>query len=215
VPQTIRTTHVLVVTDMSGSMAPLAEDVRGGFNTYIDGLRADGDEYRVTVALFNDQYELICIDAPLRAVPRLDAMNYRPRGLTALLDALGRTVHSFETRVPELGEDDRVILVVATDGEDNQSARFTWAHIADLIRDRERGGKWTCLYLGAHADAWNQASRMGFTHGSTVSVSHDAGGTQASYTGLTRATTTYSKGASADETSGILRTAVDQTAPTE
>lgn len=204
-------THVLMVVDMSGSMSGLAADVRGGFNAYVDGLKADGGEYRLTVVLFDDRYVVLCADTPLTDVPRLTADNYRPRGWTALLDAVGRTIRTFETRVPTLGDDDRVMLVVQTDGAENKSVEFDWWQIAGLIRDREAGGKWTCVYLGQHADAWSQASRMGFNQGSTVVVGANSAGTAGSYTGLTYATTAYSRGADGATTSETLRTFVPTT----
>jgi hypothetical protein len=49
-------THVLMVIDMSGSMGGLAEDVRGGFNTFLDTISQDGYDYRLTVTLFQAQH---------------------------------------------------------------------------------------------------------------------------------------------------------------
>lgn len=35
------TTYVLLATDVSGSMYALADDVRGGYNSYLDNLSPD------------------------------------------------------------------------------------------------------------------------------------------------------------------------------
>lgn len=207
------TTHVLLVTDMSGSMRPLAEDVRGGFNAYLDGLRADGGDYRITAVLFDDQYDVLCADAALADAPSLDSGNYQPRGMTALLDAVGRTITALEARNPVLPDGDRVLLVVQTDGAENHSREYRWDTVAEMIREREKTGRWSCIYLGAHADAWAQASRMGFDRGSTIAVAHTGDGTQSSYTGLTHATRAYSKGATAAEASDIVRTVVGDDQP--
>lgn len=203
-------THVLMVIDKSGSMHPLADDVRGGFNTYLDDLTRDDSTYSVTVTLFDTTCTSLCTDTPIAAVPRLTGDSYDPHGWTALLDAVGRTIHTFEQRVPTLGDNDRVILVVQTDGQENSSRQYSYQQIADLIRDREKTGRWNCVYLGQHADAWGQASAMGFSQGSTISVSHTMAGTSASYTGLSRSTRSYAGGQSAAAATNILREAVDE-----
>jgi len=199
------TTHVLMVVDMSGSMQPLAEDVRGGFNAYVDGLRADTDQrYRLTAAVFDDVYELLYTGMKLANVPALDEANYRPRGMTALLDAVGKTIVEFERRVPNLADGDRVLLVVQTDGQENSSTEFRREQIADMIREREAGGRWSCLFLGAGPDAWAQAGGMGFAAGHTIRTTASTQGTQSSYSGLTVATRDFSRGASGLEAAATV-----------
>lgn len=161
------TTHALLIWDMSGSMYSLAEDVRGGFNEYVAGLRASDGRYRLTVTLFDNHIEPLCVAAKLRDVPSLTADNYRPRGTTALLDAIGKTVTQFEAATT-FGEDDRVLVVVQTDGHENASTEWSKASIAELIRDREKTGAWTFVYLGAGVDAWSQAGGIGFSAATTV-----------------------------------------------
>lgn len=199
------TTHVLLVVDKSGSMAHLAKDVCGGFNSYVDDLRADTDgRYRLTVALFDTRYDLIANAAELKDVPVLDSTTYKPRGMTALLDAIGKTITDFEATVPELGDGDRVLLVVQTDGEENSSREFATDAIRRLITDREAGGRWSCIFLGAGIDAWSTSRDLGFDHGSTISVDNSSHGTRSTYSGITRATQAFSRGASGAVVSGLI-----------
>lgn len=203
------TTHVLMVTDMSGSMTSLAEDVRGGFNTYVDDLRKDKDgKYRLTVTLFDNQFESLCVAAKLADVPRLTEENYRPRAMTALLDAVGKTVGEFESRVPALADGDKVLVVVQTDGQENASTEFSRDQIAKLIKDREATGRWTFMYLGAGVAAWAQAGGMGFSAATTLRAANTSGATRSSYSGLTQASIAYSKGATAAEASGLVAQAL-------
>jgi hypothetical protein len=194
------TTHVLLITDMSGSMGNLAEDVRGGFNTYLDSLAADGGRYRLTVTLFDTEFIPLCTAAKLADTPRLNRDNYWPRGMTALLDAVGKTVAEFESGT-KLGEGDRVLVVVQTDGQENSSREFTGVQIAELIKTREATGRWAFIYLGAGADAWGQGEKLGMR---SVNTAATAGGTQSSYVGLASASKSYSRGASASETVSAL-----------
>lgn len=197
------TTNVLIVTDRSGSMASLAADVRGGFNAYVDGLRADSGKYRLTATLFDTESTALCVGAKLRDVPALTEANYRPGGMTALLDAVGKTVAEFEARTT-LGDGDRVLVVIQTDGAENSSREYSWEQVQRLIKDREATGKWSFVYLGAGADTWDQASRMGVAASNYVNTGHSSGATQSTYSGLTRATVAYSKGATGAEASGIV-----------
>ncbi|WP_431728624.1 vWA domain-containing protein [Verrucosispora sp. TAA-831] len=199
-------TFVLLVTDMSGSMGRLADDVRGGFNSYVAGLREDTDrEYRLSVTLFDDEFMPLCTAAPLAEVPTLDAANYRPRGMTALLDAVGKTILGFDTST--LGGQDRVLVVVQTDGAENSSKEFRSADIADLIRQREATGQWSFVFLGAGPETWQQAHAMGFDRASTVAMDSSAHTTRGSYSGLTTATRSYSRGGSAADTVATLAAA--------
>lgn len=194
------TTHVLMIVDMSGSMAPLAADVRGGFNTYVQDLQGQPGKYRLTACLFDTEFISLCTDAELTAVPTLTEKNYMPRAGTALLDAVGVTVTGFESRVT-LTDADRVLVVIQTDGEENSSQEWHWAAIQKLIKDREATGRWSFVYLGAGADTWMQASRMGVAAANYVNTSHSRVGTRSTYSGLTHGTAAYAAGASGAEVS--------------
>lgn len=204
------TTHVLLVTDMSGSMSGLAEDVRGGFNSYLDGLAQGDGEFRITAAAFDTEYMSLCVDTTLADAPRLTTSNYMPRGGTALLDAVGRTIGGFELRVPTLGDDDKVILVIQTDGHENSSREYTYDDVKKLLNDRTgEAGKWAVIYIGAGADTWDQAQRMGVRADSYVNTSGSRASTQSTYDGMTRATHLYSKGGSAAESNALIAAATE------
>ena len=48
-------THIYVLIDRSGSMAPIAADVIGGFNTFLEQQTAAGDDAVVTLVQFDSQ----------------------------------------------------------------------------------------------------------------------------------------------------------------
>lgn len=198
------TTYVLLATDTSGSMGHLADDVRGGYNTYLDGLEQEDVRYRVTSVLFHTGVTSLCVGAKPKDATRLDDRNYRPGGGTALLDAIGKVITDFEVAVPELGADDRVLLVVQTDGQENSSREYSRQGIAKMIKDREAGGKWAAIFMGAGPDTWQQAGGMGFS--SSIAVAATGQGVVDSYSGLTQTSAAYARGASrraAAEASGL------------
>lgn len=186
------TTHVLMVVDMSGSMAGQETDVRGGFNTFVQDLLKDRSRrYRITATVFDTAFEPLCIAAKLKDVPLMTEENYRPRGTTALFDAVGKTIHDFE-RQTKLDKDDKVLLVTQTDGAENSSILFNAGQIAEMIRVREEGGKWSTLYLGAGKEAWGQGHQMGFRH--NYSSDNSGVGTRTRYAGSKAVTVSFAKG---------------------
>ena len=188
------TTHVLLVVDRSGSMSGSENDVIGGINGYVDGLRGASDStFSVTLALFDHEYVALCAAAPLDDVPAMSHDNYRVRGTTALRDAIGKTILEFEERVRTLGEDDKVLLVVNTDGEENSSREITAERVRQMITEREASGKWACVFLGADMDAWATSAGMGFARGQSVSMAK--GAVMDSYAVATASSISYASGA--------------------
>jgi hypothetical protein len=197
------TTHVLMVVDKSGSMFGLAGDVRGGFNAYVDGLKKDDrHNYRLTVALFDTEYTLLCVDAELDKVPELDYFNYLPGGNTALYDAVCRTVIDFENAHTKTGlpKNDRVLVVIQTDGLENSSREYTASTTKMMLDARQELQRWSVIYLGAGMDTWLQAQRMGVRHGSYVNTRATGAGTRSTYDALRGSTVSLASTGVADVT---------------
>lgn len=191
---TTRKQHVIVITDKSGSMGGLAEEVRKSFNQHLTDMRNAAVanpqvEYRYTVTVFDTNFRLICVDAPLADVPNFTRENYTTDGFTALLDAVGKTVLEFEGRTT-LGPDDRVLLIIQTDGAENSSKEYSWDQIKALLTERAARPNWKILYLGEGADSWLADGALGA--GVSILRSHSGvGHTQSRYAGMTRATLSY------------------------
>ncbi len=142
-------THVLIILDQSGSMGGLAEDLRGGINSYINDLKADEQsKYLVTIVNFDsvNNHEVVCGGLLPVAVPTLNLNNYAPRGGTPLLDAVGLAINA-------LGNVDKAIVVVFTDGFENASREFSLEQVQALVKAKEEAG-WAFEYLGAGQDSW-------------------------------------------------------------
>jgi hypothetical protein len=201
------TTHVLIVTDMSGSMTSLADEVRSGFNGYIDDLiKSKGEKdlrYRVTSTVFNTKFIPLCVDAKLSNVPRLTHDNYSPSGMTALFDAVAKTVLEFEDKT-NLSKDDKVILLVQTDGLENSSNEYNLAQLQEMLDSRAKNGKWAIIYMGQGIQAWNKEDILGkFSLGVNTGTSRSA--TKSRYRGMAAATSAYASSGDANEAATILR----------
>jgi hypothetical protein len=188
------TTHIIAITDMSGSMFSVAEDVRGGFNTYIAALDRD-TPYTVTAVVFDTVVENLCVGFAPDDVPEMTVDNYSPRGNTALYDSIGQAVAAFNKRIPVLPDGDRVMVVIQTDGRENSSHEWTSAAVKALITEREATGLWSFTYIGLGFDDWNQAAGIGISLDSYVVHTNSSRDSARTMTGLSRGTARYAAGA--------------------
>lgn len=147
-------THLYFLLDRSGSMQSIKTDTEGGFDAFITEQReAVTGECRVTLAQFDNSYEVLYSDVPLAEVPPLDLV---PRGSTALLDAMGRLITDAGAQLAALPEEQRpgtVVVAVMTDGHENASKEWTHPAIKALVEQQTTAYRWQFMYMGADQDA--------------------------------------------------------------
>ena len=100
-------------------------------------------EANVTTVLFDDRYELIHDHFLIRAVRPLTGQEYYVRGATALLDAVGKTIHKLgnvQKYLPDELRAEKVIFVIITDGLENASRTYDYVSGADQANDRTAEG---------------------------------------------------------------------------
>ncbi len=98
-------TELVFIVDRSGSMSGLERDTIGGFNAMLKEQQAVEGEAVVTTVLFDDKYELLHDRIDIRAIAPLTDKDYIVQGTTALLDAVGRTVHKIRAAQKHTAED--------------------------------------------------------------------------------------------------------------
>jgi hypothetical protein len=171
-------TDITVVLDRSGSMASIADDVVGGLNTFIEAQKRVEGEAGFTLVQFDDQYEFVHSHVPMQEVPPLTSATYVPRGSTALLDAIGRTIVDTGARLAMMPEPERpqtVIVAVQTDGFENASREFTRQQVFDLIRHQEQKCSWQFVFLAANQDAIAEGEQMGFAPAAALDYDQASG----------------------------------------
>jgi uncharacterized protein YegL len=163
--------HIYFLLDRSGSMTSIRTETIAGFDAFIAEQRKVPGQCQVTLAQFDDQYDVVYVDRDVHDVPTLELT---PRGSTALLDALGRLIVTAAERLDALPEDKRpgsVVVGVMTDGYENASRDWTHERIKALIEKQTRDFNWEFLYLGADQDAIEEGSKMGFAAAKSVTYS--------------------------------------------
>jgi hypothetical protein len=159
-------------------MAPIANDVIGGFNTFIDEQIRNGSDARMTIVQFDSQdpQDVTIWGAPLPEITHLNSQTFVPRGGTPLLDAtgllIGRTMVDQSARIAAGLQAEDIIFVTITDGEENDSTEFNLAQIRELISKRTQDG-WAFIYLSAGLDAYADAAQMGIHSGDTQQWKRD------------------------------------------
>ncbi len=152
---------ITVILDRSGSMQSIQSDAEGGLNAFISKQKEQPGRANFTLVQFDDKYEVVHSGVPIRQVPHCKLV---PRGNTALLDAVGRTINEVGDRLSKTPESDRpglVVIVILTDGLENASREFSSAKIKEMIDHQREVYKWQFTYLGANQDAFAVAAKMG------------------------------------------------------
>lgn len=148
-------TEVMLLLDMSGSMQSRRAETIREVNNYLQGLRSDGQRYKITVVTFNEGHNFLISREAIKDVGQLEHSEYRPQGWTALLDAVGHVLESQQYR------NGRRLFVVITDGQENASKRYTLQQVRNLI-DRYRSEDFQFIFLGSGPDSWNVGANLGF-----------------------------------------------------
>lgn len=145
---------IIFIMDRSGSMIGFSEDTIGGFNSFIEKEKEKDITTYVTTILFDNDYEILYERKEINKVEKLTEKEYWPRGSTALLDAIGKTITSFERKI-----DGKALVVIMTDGYENASVEFSKKQIKEMIDKHD----WEFIYLGAEIDSYSEASQFGFS----------------------------------------------------
>lgn len=145
---------IIFIMDRSGSMTGFSEDTIGGFNSFIEKEKEKDINTYVTTILFDNDYEILYERKEINKVEKLTEKEYWPRGSTALLDAIGKTITSFERKI-----DGKALVVIMTDGYENASVEFSKKQIKEMIDKHD----WEFIYLGAEIDSYSEASQFGFS----------------------------------------------------
>ena len=157
---TNKTTLYQFIIDRSGSMRGLEQMVVGGYNEHLSAVRNMQETYPdqqflVSLLTFDDEVKWLVKPAPINKLKELPENAFTPRGMTALLDAIGKGIHHIESKYAQKIQNDEmsVVMVIITDGAENASQFFNYHSIAKKIKERDETGKWTFSFIGCDFDA--------------------------------------------------------------
>ena len=184
-------TEIAFILDRSGSMQALAPAAIAGFNQFLADQQSAPGQARITVVLFDNEYLAHVDQVPISEMIPLDSTTFVPRGSTALLDAIGRTVDELGKRLSETPEEQRpgkVIVGILTDGQENASHQYSWGDVSKRIRHQTEKYGWEFLFLGANQDAIATCAHLNIATQNAATWAADETGARSSTAALSRKT---------------------------
>ncbi len=189
-------TDITVVLDRSGSMSATRFDAEGGFNTFVTEQAKLAGKCALSLYQFDDHYNIVYEGKLIKEVPKLELV---PRGMTALLDAFGKTIVKTGERLSALPEHERpakVIFMVITDGCENASREYTQEKIKELVEHQRNKYNWQFVFIGADLNTFAEAHDLGILVHNTTQYQNNSVGVASMYAGVTRSTNNYRTGKS-------------------
>lgn len=181
-------TEIICLIDCSGSMRESIDATVEGINAFVGDQRRAPGNARMTLAVFNETYEVRWAGRPLDQVPVLDDHDLQAEGGTALFDAIGLLLLDQTARIRHEGWADRVIVCILTDGEDMDSFQFESRQIRAMVRRLERRGAWKFVFLAANQDAFTTGARCGFDRATTGSFESTQAGALSAFADFSETT---------------------------
>ncbi len=161
-------TDITVVLDRSGSMSSCQKEAQNGLNHFVDSQKKEKGSANFTLVQFDTEYEFVHKGIPISKVP---SCKLQPRGMTALLDAVGKAINETDERLGKTSgkeEPGLVVFVIITDGQENSSHEYNKEQVKELIDKRQKESNWQFTFLGANQDAFAEAGGIGIGKVSTL-----------------------------------------------
>lgn len=166
-------TELVMILDRSGSMKICIDDTIGGFNEFLEKQKQAPGKKHLSLVLFDDRYELVHNRVDINHVAPLTKEINLARGMTALRDAVGKTVNDIGYKLHESSErPGKVIVVIITDGQENSSKEFSHSQLKEMIKHQQDKYSWEFIFMGANQDSWLTAEGFGIKYGNTFNYTY-------------------------------------------
>ena len=177
---------ILIVMDRSGSMSSIRDDAVGGFNEFVAEQSKMTADVHLSLVMFNHEYKMVYDDIPISGAGDI-GKKYRPHGMTALYDAVGRAIDGTGRKLSQMQDHerpDKVIVVIITDGMENASRDYTAEDVRKRVRHQEENYSWEFVFLGANIDSFAVAGGIGIQQQATANFDHTGDGIRLAYTAV-------------------------------
>jgi len=188
-------TEIIGVVDRSGSMGSVIEEARSGLNSFIDEQKQAEGDARLSLTFFDDVFDRFLDGVPIQDVEKITPEDYYPRGWTALLDAVGKTIDEVGLRLSNTPEDQRpgnVVFFILTDGAENSSKEYTGkGQVKAMIERQEKDYNWQFVFLGCNQDAIREAQNLGIQQDLAATYAAGAQGTGSAFAAASKGIASY------------------------
>ena len=170
---------ITLLIDNSGSMSTIRDDMEGALGHFLQEQKKFDDSC-VSYYKFSGSgtFQEVFTAKPIQEIES-NSITITPQGSTALIDAWCTTIDKTGQRLAAMNEADRpkeVILVVITDGMENDSKEFNNTQLQERIKTQEEVYKWKMVYLGANQVSAEVLKNAGSLLGCSMSYTADTTG---------------------------------------
>lgn len=158
--------HIVDILDVSSSMAIFnrIHNANKGILESFNKLKEETSvEYTYTLTLFDNRIEHRFYKEKLENI-NTKLLTGVPQGSTALYDAIGMTINIMEDRLPI---NDKVLINIYTDGEENMSKEYNRTKVEQLIRDCQ-SRNYTITFIGTENDTREVIKRLSIDKSNTL-----------------------------------------------
>lgn len=187
---------ISAIIDRSGSMNSMKDEAIGAFNAFLEEQKKVPGEATLSLVLFDHEYLKLYEAKPLQEAEPLTFETYQPRGTTALLDAVGRTIDDTGSRLaalPEAERPEQVIVCILTDGLENASGDYSHERVAKLIKQQRETYSWQFVFLAANQDAFKAGAQLNIDASTTFNFPASKAGTVQAFADMSRSVTKLRK----------------------
>ena len=177
-------TELVFILDRSASMHGFESDTVGGFNATVDEQKKLSGKVYVSTVLFDNYSEVIHDRVDIKRIAPMTEKDYKVRGCTALLDAIGDAIHHVRNIHKYAREEDvpeHTVFVINTDGMENASSKYDSDTVKSMIKKQTDEEGWEFIFLASNIDAVESAARIGIDRARAVDYKQDTDGIHASF----------------------------------
>jgi uncharacterized protein YegL len=150
--------RIILVLDESHSMISKIDSYIKGINSLLLTQKRENNHALFTLIKFGETVKHTCSFIPIKHLPEFTKEHYTPNGMTPLYDAIGMGMC-----LGHENDDDRTIMIILTDGEENYSNKFKLQDIRDKIHNLSESKKWEFIYVAANQNAQKTGKNLGIS----------------------------------------------------
>jgi len=145
---------IIFILDESLSMEEYINSYIQGINEFINEQKQTNPTANFTMIKFNNEVNVLCVDSKIHTLPVFTCDNYKPSGITSLYDAIGYGIDLKHNSIQN------VIMIIITDGDDNNSSKYNINTIGTKINYLKQCG-WEFLYIASSHNSQIVGKKIG------------------------------------------------------
>ena len=158
-------THIYFLLDSSGSMSSCISMVVSSVNEFLQEQMEGEEECFVDLYTFSRQVKTVFQNKKIGSF-EFSEKDYVPVGTTSLWDSM-----AYVLKIIPIKSDQKQILIIVTDGEENSSLGYNPISLKDLL-DRYKSNL-EVVYVGSNQDAILNGSWIGVNRDSSLEYSDE------------------------------------------